>query len=110
MKQKLPAIVAAVVFWVGVAAFLIYRLEQMRPSTGAEDFSPTSVVAPQQPVTDVTVRPVREVADLLEPSDSVLGVEIEGEARAYPLAMLNQSPERKVVNDTLAGRPIAATY
>jgi hypothetical protein len=41
--------------------------------------------------------------------DFVLGVEINGQARAYPLNMLN-SPRRHVLNDSLGGRPIAVTW
>ncbi len=39
--------------------------------------------------------------------DPVVGVVIAGEARAYPLRVLNW---HEVVNDTLGGRPIAVTY
>jgi hypothetical protein len=39
--------------------------------------------------------------------DRVLGVVINGAARAYPLRVLNW---HEIVNDTLAGRPIAVTY
>lgn len=37
----------------------------------------------------------------------IIGVEIDGEARAYPYAILNW---HEIVNDTLAGVPIAVTY
>ena len=37
----------------------------------------------------------------------MIGVEIDGEARAYPLRVLNW---HEVVNDTLGGMPIAVTY
>lgn len=37
----------------------------------------------------------------------VLGVEIDGEARAYSLNLLNQ---HEIVNDTLAATPIAAVW
>jgi hypothetical protein len=37
----------------------------------------------------------------------IIGVEIDGEARAYPYAILNW---HEIVNDTLAGVPIALTY
>lgn len=43
----------------------------------------------------------------LDPSDRVIGVEIDGQARAYPLRILNV---HEVVNDRLAGRPLAVTY
>lgn len=40
-------------------------------------------------------------------SDRVIGVTIGGQARAYPLRVLNW---HEVINDTLAGAPIAVTY
>jgi hypothetical protein len=43
---------------------------------------------------------------LLVPSDRVVGVEIGGEARAYPLRLLQW---HEAVNDILGGRPIAVT-
>lgn len=43
----------------------------------------------------------------LNAADRVIGVEIAGEARAYPLRILNW---HEIVNDTLGGQPIAVTY
>lgn len=43
----------------------------------------------------------------LVPSDRVIGVEINGEARAYPLSNMYV---HEIINDTLAGVPIAVTY
>ncbi len=40
-------------------------------------------------------------------ADRVIGVEINGETRAYPLRVLNC---HEIVNDTLGGVPIAVTY
>lgn len=37
----------------------------------------------------------------------VLGVELNGEARAYPIGMLAR---HEIVNDTVGGQPIAVTY
>ena len=51
--------------------------------------------------------PSRKLRTLLVPSDRVVGVEFGGEARAYPLRILNW---HEVVNDTLGGRKIAVTY
>jgi len=44
---------------------------------------------------------------LLVPADRVIGVRLAGQARAYPLRLLVW---HEVVNDTLAGVPIAVTY
>jgi len=43
----------------------------------------------------------------LVPSDRVVGVEIGGEARAYPINLLTW---HEVVNDTVGGQPILVTY
>ncbi len=40
-------------------------------------------------------------------TDRVLGIVIDGQAHAWPLSLLNV---HEVVNDTVAGRPVAATY
>jgi hypothetical protein len=61
------------------------------------------------------VMPAAEVAAFNEihrgkylvPDDLVIGVEIAGETRAYPVRVLNW---HEVVNDTLGGVPIAVTY
>jgi hypothetical protein len=50
------------------------------------------------------------VADAgLGDDDMVLGVVIEGEARAYPVNYMN-GPLNEVVNDTVGGAHIAATW
>ncbi len=46
-------------------------------------------------------------ASFLEDSDKVIGVSLKGEAKAYPLKILNW---HEAVNDTLAGKPILATW
>jgi len=41
--------------------------------------------------------------------DFVIGVELEGQARAYPINTMGK-PESELLNDTLAGRPITVTF
>ena len=41
------------------------------------------------------------------PSTQVIGIEVEGDARAYPLPVLSA---REIVNDVVGGRPVAVTY
>ncbi|SEL73549.1 DUF3179 domain-containing protein [Haloferax larsenii] len=48
-----------------------------------------------------------EVNVTLEDSFEVVGVEIDGISRAYPLAILNW---HEIVNDTFDGRPVVVTY
>jgi len=45
----------------------------------------------------------------VRPEELVLGIVIGGEARAYPLNMLS-GPIREILNDTLAGEPVAVTW
>lgn len=42
-------------------------------------------------------------------NELVIGVEVDGEARAYPINQLT-GPRREIINDTLAGTAIAATW
>jgi len=46
-------------------------------------------------------------ADFLAEEDIVMAIELAGEARAYPVAILNY---HEIVNDEIAGRPVAVTY
>ncbi|MEO2006397.1 MAG: DUF3179 domain-containing protein, partial [Candidatus Poribacteria bacterium] len=57
-------------------------------------------------LTRPTVIPVG-AADYLNDDDIVLGLEVNGEARAYPIRIMNW---HEIVNDTLGGVPIALTY
>jgi len=46
-------------------------------------------------------------ADFLAPDDRVVGIEIEGEARAYPIKILNW---HEIVNDSIKSKPITVTF
>ena len=50
---------------------------------------------------------VEEAGEEYDPGELVLGVEVDGEARAYSVGLLSR---REIVNDTLAGEPIAVTW
>ncbi len=74
------------------------------------DFRPAIIFQrPFPTITKLTVKTAREADKLLRADELVLGVEIEGQARAYPINSLT-GPRREVFNDTLAGQPIAATW
>jgi hypothetical protein len=73
------------------------------------DFRPVRVVERFAPITEFPVKPVREADDALEPSELVIGVTAGKEARAYPVNMLT-GPSREILNDTLGGKAIAATW
>lgn len=48
-----------------------------------------------------------ENAAYLDPDDLVIGLQVNGEARAYPLRILVW---HELINDTIAGRPVLVTY
>jgi hypothetical protein len=50
---------------------------------------------------------VDEAAEWLEDREPVIELEVEGEARAYPIQILIW---HEIVNDTVAGRPVAVTF
>lgn len=57
-------------------------------------------------IDDPTFEPVSEIDDL-SPREPVIRLVIDGQARAYPLRILTW---HEIVNDDLAGVPIAVTY
>jgi len=56
---------------------------------------------------DLTSVPAAQAT--LRDDDLVLGVVVGGEARAYPISLMWE-PQNEVLNDTLGGEPIAATW
>lgn len=77
-------------------------------------FSPRRVVSEFPPIQDpVLIKGANSEGanseDKIHPSELVLGIEIEGESRAYPINMLT-GPHREIINDALGGRSIAATW
>ncbi len=50
---------------------------------------------------------VRAADATLDDIQLVLGIELDGQAKAYPITVLNS---REIVNDELAGIPILATW
>jgi len=76
----------------------------------AEGYYPRKVLAGAlPPITDVPLMPAAEADKILNPAELVLGVVVEGQARAYPVNMLT-GPQREIINDRLGGRAIAATW
>jgi hypothetical protein len=52
-------------------------------------------------------RPRFTQEDYLEPDEEVIGLALGGEARAYPIRIMNW---HEVVNDVVGGEPVAVTY
>ena len=89
-------------------------LEGIPKTPVADGFRPQVVVRPFEPITDVPVATAEEVSDpnfhfTIDDNELVLGVKVGDEARAYPINALT-GPSREIINDTLGGVPIAATW
>lgn len=90
---------------------LLIRRDLISPTQSPRDY-----LKPLNDPPHVTVQGLEELnssmrraqkGKYLVPSDRVIGVVINGEARAYPIRMINW---HEIVNDTLGGVPIAVTY
>ena len=75
----------------------------------ADEFRPKRVVKPFPPITKFPILSAKDAAGKIDDAELVLGIEIDGKARAYSINMLT-GPSREILNDTLAGVPIAATW
>lgn len=104
-KIRRCLLVAGVLFVVVGALALWQR-------SGAQDrqFNPQTVIRrPFRPIIDAPMMTAAEAQRKLRPGELVVGVEVDGHARAYPINMLT-GPSREIINDTLGGRNIAATW
>ncbi len=71
----------------------VYTIRQLIPRDGISPiYEPQFVSAEEAPY---------------RPDELVMGVEINGDARAYPVGVLQQ---REIVNDVVGGRPILVTW
>jgi hypothetical protein len=80
------------------------------PIPSGDDFAPVRYTEPQPPVSGLPTMPVREAGGILNGAEMVLGVTVGNESRAYPINLLNDRPSHKILNDTLGGTPIAASW
>jgi hypothetical protein len=59
------------------------------------------------PIEDPVFLPVIDNIDILDPDESVVALEIDGDARAYPVRAMIW---HEIVNDTVGGVPVTVTY
>ena len=72
-------------------------------------FAPFQVVPPFPAITNAPVVAGMAINGEVTENELVLGVELNGEPRAYPINMLT-GPDREIINDRLGGVAIAATW
>jgi hypothetical protein len=76
---------------------------------GPRDLSGFTLLHPEGFPLNADPQIVSADASALRDEDMVLGVVLGDAARAYPVNYMN-GPYNEVVNDTLAGQPIASTW
>lgn len=73
-----------------------------------DDYQPKQVL--RNPIRAITNPPIAAADDAeIDGDELVIGVEVNGEARAYPINQLT-GPRREIINDHLGGKAIAATW
>ncbi len=73
------------------------------------DFRPRKLMSPFRPIVDAPILSAEKITNQVRDNELVLGLVVNGEARAYPINMLT-GPRREIINDTLGKRMIAATW
>lgn len=82
-----------------------FKRQQFDP----DEFSPQQVVRAFKPIINPNHVDAATAKGKLQPNELVLGIELDGHARAYPINMLT-GPSREIFNDKLGERYIAATW
>jgi hypothetical protein len=84
------------------------RTWRLLQGLAARPSAPTDV-EPYPPIVNVPVVNVEGAREVVQDEYYILGIELNGESRAYPLNMLSR-PDRHVLNDIVGGQPIAVTW
>ena len=93
-------------FWQTAAALQKNRPPRTPGNVG--NYEPRQVLRkPIRPITDPAI--VTAAESNVAPNELVIGVEVNGHARAYPINQLT-GPQREIINDKLGGTAIAATW
>ena len=100
-NNRFVGVVALLTLLCGAAPSAVQAQEQL--------FTPRRVVPPMPAIVDAPVVPASQIEEQVSDNELVLGVVVAGKARAYPINMLT-GPQREIINDTLGGNAIAATW
>ncbi len=87
---------------------------QFQTVEGGSEFAQTDgaliTVRPRDTIPAIlspALSPVSEASEWMEADELVLGIEIDGDARAYPIRVLSR---HEIVNDVVAETPVAVTW
>ncbi len=109
-----PSLIAAVL----TLAFLVLRqtgfdsreVRVIDPVTGEARSFRMVTVLPRDAISSITAPgfvPVSQAARWMRSDDRVIGVDIGGEQKAYPIGTLSR---HEIVNDVVGGKPVAVTW
>lgn len=84
-------------------------LANWQPQDADPGFKPVRLMPPLPAIKEFPIATAAEAQGKLGEAELVLGVEVNGVARAYPINMLT-GPQREILNDRLGELPIAATW
>ena len=116
-RFRLAIVVVAGITAIAVACYVEYQREiaegdrRVRAFWGkiGTGYEPIRVLDALPPIESVPTIPGVEAGEKIQPDELVLGVEIGGQSRAYPINMLT-GPNREIFNDELNETAIAATW
>jgi Protein of unknown function (DUF3179) len=91
------------------AALEVQQRDAPVDDTAEPEFQPIHVLPRQPAIIHPPMLAASDVKDETTDSELVLGVVVNGKARAYPINMLN-GPRREIINDTLGDQPIVAMW
>ena len=103
-RNTVRSVLFAVVCCITFAVFRGAPAQRVVPT-----FQPERVVPRMPPLTQFEIKRSRDIEGGLNPSELVIGITVGDQARAYPINMLT-GPRREIINDTLGGQAIAATW
>ena len=90
------------------AVLVVPALAESSARAQVDNYNPRQVIP--KPMRAIVNPPVVKASRAtIKDNELVIGVAVSGEARAYPINQLT-GPRREIINDTLGGTAIAATW
>ena len=101
--------VAGVAVALGIGLVLVATASAQKDAAAERPFTPRILMKPRRPIVNASFIAADKVTDQVSGSELVLGVVVEGQARAYPINMLT-GPSREIINDRIGKTYFAATW
>lgn len=109
-KKTLQTSLTVAVVVLAVALFgKDVKAQSEEQQTSEREFQPKTVLSPRKAIVDAPFITADQVKNQVDDSELVLGVVVEGQARAYSINMLT-GPAREIINDRIGETDFAATW